>query len=312
MWKLLRTYNQNRKQIWIVILIIVFIIIIIHSLNAIYKKQAEENTSNENTTEQKYEKQSKSLVSGTTVPDIYKEDFGNLIDSFLSYCTEHQPEKAYGLLSKDCKETLYPNVQIFKKQYYESKFSDEKKYSFQSWTAGTTYTYIVKIFNNMLATGMGSSDNYIRDYISIVKEDDDYKLNINEFVGKLNLNKEKELNGLSIRVDSSEIYMDYETANFTIKNNTEKTILLDSQKSTDSMYLTNNKELKYDAMGYELSEEDLTINPGEEKQISVKYSSPFNDDIRARKYVFSDIYMDKNDIYYGINNETITVDIMEE
>ena len=97
-----------------------------------------------------YENQSKSLISGGTVSETHQDEFGKLLDSFLTYCKNHEPEKAYGLLSQDCKNILYPNEKVFEQQYYKGKFSSEKKYSFQSWTSKETNIYLVKIFKNML------------------------------------------------------------------------------------------------------------------------------------------------------------------
>ena len=312
MGKVFRLYNQNRIKVWITILILIFAIVIIRTLNEIYKGDKDQNnTIAENITENKvsYENQSKSLVSGGTVSETHQDEFGKLIDNFLTYCKNHEPEKAYGLLSQDCKNILYPNEKIFEQQYYKSKFTGEKKYSFQSWTSKETNIYLVKIFKNMLATGTGSSENYIQDYISIVKENDTYKLNVNGFVGKAQRKAEKNKDGLTIKVNYSEIYMDYEIVNVTVKNNTENTVLLDSRRSTATTYLLDVNDNKFEAMLYECSEDDLIINPGEEKEIKIKFSNPYREKVNAKEYVFSDIYMNIDNVNYGSNNVVIIVEL---
>lgn len=312
MEKLFRLYNQNRKKVWLAIIVFIFAIIIIKTLNSMYREKSlsqEETNTYANTTQNqtKYENQSKSLVSGGSVSESYKEKFGNLIDNFLTYCKNHEPEKAYGLLSEDCKNAMYPNEQIFEQQYYSSKFKGEKKYSFQSWTSTDTYIYLVKIFNNMLATGMGDSENYIQDYISVVKENDTYKLNVNGFVGKIKRNAEKSKDGLTIKINYSEIYMDYELVNITIKNDTENTVLLDSRKNTESMYLLDYNKNKFISMAYENMEDDFIINPGEEKKINLKFCNPYREKMPTTEYVFSDIEMnadesgDKQEIVIDLN-----------
>lgn len=35
------------------------------------------------------------IVSKDKVPEEYRNDFGDLIDQFFTYCIEHQPELAY-------------------------------------------------------------------------------------------------------------------------------------------------------------------------------------------------------------------------
>lgn len=312
MGKLFRLYNQNRKTVWITISVLIFAIVIIRTLNGMYKENNEQNNViAENVTENKvsYENQSKSLVSGGTVSETHQDEFGTLLDNFLTYCKNHEPEKAYGLLSQDCKNILYPNETIFEEQYYKGKFTGEKKYSFQSWTSKETHIYLVKIFNNMLATGMGSSENYIQDYISIVKENDTYKLNVNGFVGKAQRKVEKSKNGLTIKVNYSEIYMDYEIIDITVKNDTENTVLLDSRKNTGTTYLLDVNDNKFESMLYENSEEDLIIKPGEEKEIKIKFSNPYREKMNAKEYVFSDIYMNVDNVNHASNNIEIIVDL---
>lgn len=307
-----RLYNQNRRNVWVAILVIIFVLLIIRTLNGIYRDaKNQDNTIVKNTTENEvsYKNQSESLVSGGSVSEAHQEQFGKLIDNFLTYCKNHEPEKAYGLLSEDCKNILYPNETIFEQQYYKNKFTSEKKYSFQSWTSKDTYIYRVKIFNNMLATGTGNSEKYIQDYISIVKENDSYKLNVNGFVGKVQRNKEASKKGVTIKVNNSEIYMDYEIINITVKNSTENTILLDSRKNSNSIYEIDANNNEFEAITYENSEDDFIVEPGEEKQIKIKFSNPYREQMTAIKYVFSDIYMDTNNVQYGSNNVEITVDL---
>ena len=307
-----RLYNQNRRNVWVAILVIIFVLLIIRTLNGIYRDaKNQDNTIVKNTTENEvsYKNQSESLVSGGSVSEAHQEQFGKLIDNFLTYYKNHEPEKAYGLLSEDCKNILYPNETIFEQQYYKNKFTSEKKYSFQSWTSKDTYIYRVKIFNNMLATGTGNSEKYIQDYISIVKENDSYKLNVNGFVGKVQRNKEASKKGVTIKVNNSEIYMDYEIINITVKNSTENTILLDSRKNSNSIYEIDANNNEFEAITYENSEDDFIVEPGEEKQIKIKFSNPYREQMTAIKYVFSDIYMDTNNVQYGSNNVEITVDL---
>ena len=128
MGKLIRYYNQNRIGIWIVILIFAFLILIIQALNGLAKEQNKQvnvnNDADKNITNQvDYTTESKSVVSGDEVPEIYQKNFGSTLENFLTYCKNHEPEKAYGLLSNECKEVLYPSVQDFTNSYYNCSYN---------------------------------------------------------------------------------------------------------------------------------------------------------------------------------------------
>ncbi len=294
MGKLFRFYNRNNKKIWTVVIIIAFIFLLRNTLNQFYKdKNKEVSDKKENIVikDDKYENQSESLVSGKKVSENYQDKFGKLVDSFLIYCTNHEPERAYGLLSNDCKSILYPTQEVFQKKYYNNRFNGDKKYSFKSWTSNDQYVYLVKVFDNMLATGKSSDKDYMQDYITVVKEGNDYKLNIDNFVGKKVRNKEIKVDtDLSIEVKYSEIFMDYEITEFVVKNYSNNIVIMDSRKNSDTVYLVDSSNIKFEALTYENGENDFRIYPNEEKKIRIKYTNPYRDKKKTEKYIFSDVY----------------------
>ena len=298
MEKLVRIYNQNRGKIFVLIIVIIFIFVIISLFNLRAKDENKDQSEKveaevSNTEKNKYYNESKSMVTGGNVSDSVKNKFGDLVDTFLDYCKNHEPEKAYGLLSDDCKEILYPTEWLFEQQYYNSKFSDSKRYSFQSWTASDTYIYQVKIFDDMLATGKGSSQKYIQDYFSVVKQgDEDYRLNINGFVGKVNMNETISKDNVTITVKDRSAYMDYSVYTVNLKNDGSNTLLLDSRESANTTYIEDANNIKFGALLYENNSDDFYVKPGEQKDIKIKFSDSYREKISINKMVFSDIYLD--------------------
>lgn len=293
MYKLISWYNQRRKKIWISIMIIAFIFIIIRLLNMWSKEQLEQEKKeieeNNKSNVTSYEKQSKSMVSGGKVDKNYQNEFGNLIDSFLSNCVNQEYEQAYELLSEDCKEELYPSLKIFIDQYCSEKFDQKKEYNFQSWTSEGNYIYLIKIYESRLASG-NANPNYIQDYYTIQKELGEYKLNISGFVGKQKYrNKTTQKEDITVTLNSTSVYMDYQIYEITVKNNTEKTILLDPREKTDKTYTVNNRGVKIEALLYENKEEDLKIDAGEEKKVTIKFSNVYQSGATIKKIVFSNV-----------------------
>ena len=195
MHKLLQLYNQNRLKVWAIILASIFIIVLIQLLNNFAKEENDNkkiSNENEETTQNvvSYNQESESIVSSGKVSDKYKDKFGEIIDEFYTYCVNHQPEKAYQMLSVDTKNLMYPTQKLFEKLYYESKFDGNKQYSFQSWsTYDQIYVYKVKIFDDMLSTGKSSDQDSIEDYITVVPDEDTFKLNINSYITRKEINK---------------------------------------------------------------------------------------------------------------------------
>lgn len=293
--KLRRFYNQNTKEIWITVVIIIFIISIIQLLNNFAKKQLEEdkeNARNNAEVEAKYKKESEPIILGGNLSKNTLEEYGTLIDNFLKYCTNKDVDQAYQLLSNSCKKLLYPTQEVFKNEYCEVKFDGDKTYSFQSWTTVREVIYHVKIFEDILSTGIASTRNYKEDYISIVKENGQNKLNINGYITKKTRNVEEEKENIKIKINDVRVYMDYEMYSITIENTSNHDILLDTRNNTNTVYVVDENGATYEALLYENKEDDLYIRAGKQKTIEVKFGNTYQAGTKTKMIVFSDIVSD--------------------
>ena len=306
----IRFYYRNRLKVWAIILGIIFIIVLIQIFNSFARKQREEK-SNELGEKQhenvvSYNEESKSITTGESVNENYQNKFGSLLDRFLTACIEHKPEEAYTYLSTQVKNLMYQTETIFEESYYKGKFEGNKQYSFQSWAvSGNKYVYLVKIFDNMLATGTSSETNYIEDYITIVPEEDALKVNVNGFITRKDLYKENENELIKVEVSVIDIYMDKQIYTLNLKNKTDERIILDTRKSTKTTYLTDANNVRTYALLYENKEEDLILRPQEAKTIQVKFNESYNNDLDIKEITFSNIVKesDKN------NSENLTIEL---
>ncbi len=291
MHKFLRYYSQNRIKVWTMILAIVFLLIIIQVLNNIAKEQNKNESENNNEIGvSSYSKESKSIITQGSISKEYQEEFGKIIDKFYTCCVNHEPQKAYDLLSTDVKRVLYPTEKNFEKLYYEGKFEGNKQYSFQSWTRSSDniYIYQVKIYDNMLLTGK-RNDEYIEDYVTIVSEEGELKLNINSYVGRKEISASNSNEIVNIKASFIDTYMDYKIYTFNIKNNTDKNILLDTRKDTDTTFITDEIGNNYSSFLYEIAEQDLILKPKEAKTIQIKFNNSYRTDMDIKSVNFSNI-----------------------
>lgn len=290
MHKLLRYYSQNRIKVWTIILAILFGLAMIQVLNNLAKQENERNYERQETTSNvvSYRNESKIMVTNEKVPKKYQEEFGDIINQFYTYCIHHQPEEAYELLAPDTKRTLYPTEKQFENLYYKEKFQGNKEFSFQAWTRSSSdiYVYQVKIFENILSTG---KYEYIEDYVTIVPVEDSYKLNINRYIGRRNIHQKQSNEKLTMEVSYADVYLDYEIYTILVKNNTEETILLDTRRNNNTVYVTDNNDNQFEAFLYEKAEQDLILKPQESKTISIKFNDSYRSDMEITSMNFTDI-----------------------
>lgn len=271
--KFIRLYNQNRVFIWITIIAIIFIIIAIQILNDL----ALENIKNKNKILNSNIVNKEEIKDNLDIDIIIddeevKEEKELIIDQFIRYCHAKEIEKAYSLLSNDCKEELFPTLDDFKEKYYYKLFNTKKLYSKEVFYNNT---YKVKYYDDMLATGK-INDEVIEDYYTIQKENNETKLNISNFIYKMDLNRQKTINNLKIKVLEKQVYTEYEEYKLEVTNLTDKKILLDSKEKTKTMYLLGDKDVKLYCLSHEISIDELTIEAKSSKIIRLKFNKGYN------------------------------------
>lgn len=306
-----RELFSNRYLILAIMAAIIFLLLLINALNNMTKQNdnnlitPEQSIVSNTTAKQEIYTPEKTTISGSNVEAKKQEENKTIIDNFINYCNQKQIEQAYNLLTDDCKkEVFFSNIANFSNNYVNKIFNSKKTYSMQSWVNRDTYTtYKVKIVDDMISSGkITSKDNEIEDYYTVVQMGGEYKLNINNYIAKKEINKEKEFQGIKITVISRDTYKDYESYDVKVENLSENTILLDSQGSTDSMYVTASNDSKYKAYSYEIDKSRLIIEPGRSRTITIKFNKRYSNEAITRNIVFSDII--KNyDEYQQIQNK---------
>lgn len=295
MFKFLPTYNRNKRILVAIIIVIASILIGLQILNY-FAKQNLEKKNEEAMKDTIYgnfiQDPSESMVSEGNVPKEYEDDFNSLIDNFLKACQQGKVQEAYTYLSKECKEVLYPDITDFQKGYYNYNFGDDKTYSFQSWSTGTRYIYKIKIMDNILATGIDTSERYIEDYVTIVKQNNEYKLNISGFIGQKEYKTKQQKENIEIEIDKIDVFMDYEIYHLNVKNSSDKTIMLDTLNKTNTTYIVDENNVKYTSFLTELPKNKLIIKPDETKNIEIKFNDSFRQELEIEKLVFSDVIKD--------------------
>lgn len=307
MINLIRSYNKNRHAIWIAIVVIILIFGVMKTLNNLSKNNAKSSSTNSTTT---YNKENYSIISGTNMPNEVTSQSTNIIDSFIKYCNEKDINSAYNLLSNDCKETLYPTEEEFKNNYVNKIFSSYRMYDKRAWVnTNSSYTYSIKITEDLLSTGGNKEDTNIQDYYTLVKENGEYKLNINSYIGKEEINKTKAENGIEFYVIEKKTYIDYEIYTIKVKNNTQNEVILDSKEDTKTVYLTDTNNYNYVAFLNELSLDDITIKSGMTQTIKIKFNKSYNPKNVEKSIVFTNIILNYQEYLNNKNNQFTKIEI---
>ena len=311
MYRFIRWYNQNRKSFWITIGIIILIIGVIQLINYFYKVRGEEqlkNPSNQiQNTVSNYNynhvevDDSHSSLTGEKISEDQETEIG-VIDNFINACNEKNLQGAYDLLTDECKEVMYPTLEDFEQAYYNQVFGNTRKnITVDNWIDNI---YKLDINEDFLSTGKYSKEDTIQDYITVEEVDNQYKLNINRYVGRKDIGKSKEDKNIRIEIEQTDIYMDYQIYKIKVTNNSENTILLDDGVDIEAMYIEDENGVQYTAYTHEINEGQLMVSPRETKELEIKYYSRYGSEKVIDKVVFSRMILN-NETYTTFQNKSL-------
>lgn len=291
--------NKHKIQDLLTKLIIVAMVVLIATIILSGFKGAEQN---EEDASKKYYVPTETVIKGSNVS---KEQFAtdsNKVDKFLEDCNTDNVEEAYSLLDEECKEELYPTVEDFKKYYYDSVFDKNREYNLQAWISTSNYTvYKIRYTNNMLSTGTYDKEDVYQDYITLNKNTN--TISIGNFVYSEECKVETKTKDIEAVVKKKNIYMTYEEYEIQIRNNTSKTILLDTLSGYNSIRLIGNG-VPYLADTNKLFLTNLIINPGAVKSIKIRFSKSLNSNNESDRIEFLKAIMDYDS--YQQNSENYT------
>lgn len=290
-----RSISKNRYKILAIIVAIILVLCLIQILNEFAKVENKKQNENTISIQTNIYKPQETAVLGSNVKEEKQEQNTKVMDEFITYCNSKEIEKAYNLLTDECKKEKFSNnIENFKKDYVEKIFTTNKTYNMQAWINGENPTYKVRILNDVIATG--STGEVVEDYVTIVRENNDYKINLNSYIdSKTNINKQTKQGDIVAIFLGKETNMNYEIYNIKIENNTENTILLDTKTKQKSVYATGSNGATYTAFMYEIEDTFLTIKPRIHKTISIKINKIYSPNIQVNKLTFTDVVMNQDE-----------------
>lgn len=292
--KFFRFVNQNRNIIILVIVICAFIVLLIKTLNGFFSNPQVKNEDNQNNISNDVQKTKNSVISNSTLDNKTAQDNYDVLKKFVQLCNENNIEEAYNLLSDECKQNVYPNLEGFTQNYVNIVFKNKKNLEAKNWIEYEDYvTYLVTYTGDIISTGDANSEKF-QDYITIDCESN--KLNINKYIRRKQINKTTEKNNIKFTINYVDIYKDYEIYNVDVENKNNKEIVLDNLTSVSGTYIETSEDTKINCSNYEAGRNNFTYGPGISKNMKLKFIKQYNTDIEDKKIIFSTAILNEDNV----------------
>ena len=190
------------------------------------------------------------IENGEETPKKWQDNIENIIDEYIGYCNNKEYEKAYEMISENCREYVYPTIEHFK-AYVDYVFEYPKVYAIQNYSnRDKVYIYRIRLFEDILATGLTYSENlkYFEEKLVFTEKNGELLLAVKSYIGDEELDCLYEDQYMKITVTNRSLTYDEEIYTVKVQNKTEHTIVLadeitngeisiETQKATNSMII---------------------------------------------------------------------------
>ena len=286
-----RFIDKNNKLIWYILLIVGLVLLLIKWTNSHYenKEEMKKMELNLNIAKEKID-----ILQEITENDLSTESYSEEISmaSFVNYCNKRELEKAYKMLTEECKKAMFPTIEDFERIYIKNIYNIERTFQLVRWsTEENKSIYLVTLYGDLLATG--GKANTTQEYCTFIRQEDGtYKLNINNYIYGEKRNIKTTQSGISVIIEAVDIYEEYERAQITIINNTTKSICLTGNKYRDNIYLQNSSGTEYSSLNSIFDNEEIVMKPGGKRTVWVEFNKVYSSTNQANYLVLSDVILD--------------------
>ena len=277
--KVMNFCKRNKKKIFIIIIIWLIIFII----NQILKNRPKQLPAPSTT----YTPHVSVLDDEKEVPEKYQKPIENTIDTYFNYCNNGEYEKAYNMITKECREKNYPTLEQFT-EYINGVFEGKKKiYNIQNYSiVDNKYIYDIRILDDILANGTTDGYYYYEEKFIMIEEDGQMKLSIAEYIGDEQPNIVVENDDLVVEVTNKSV--DYETETYSIKitNKTDKYIVICDNTQDSEIILDLGEQTRKPV---NLTNGLFFIAPNSSKKQDLVFNKYYDNGLTSQKLIFNSI-----------------------
>lgn len=275
--KIRRFIKKNRKKVIFVVITVAIIIAINYILKNMPEEEIPKTTYEPNV----------AVMDESEVPKKWHSEIENRIKTFVDYCNNKEYQKAYDMISDDCKDAIYPVIGDFK-EYVDKRFQVKRIYSIQNFSnISKQYIYDVNFMSDFMATGStGTNYGYVQEKFVFTEDDNSLKFAIGGFVRTNILDAFVEDENLKIVTKKKNVYYDHETYTVDITNKTDYPIVLGDGTGEDEIAISVNEQLREET---NINAVNVVLQPNESRTFTFVFEKYCDDGYAPQAMYFTDV-----------------------
>lgn len=241
------------------------------------------------------------VISNQKFPSKIQEEGLKKINQFLNYVKEDKIDLASEMLTEDAKYYSFKNKKEaigYIIEVYKGKKYDIKPYA----KVGNDYIYQVKVFEDILETGLTNTIYSFTDTKMIIKnENGKIGLNIRGYIGKYKSSGFYEDNNLKVNIKGKNVWVEHEDYLLEITNRTNNYLVLKDKSNNTALAASlevgnSNRKL--------IDEENIILKPLETRNILLRFPKMYFADKDATAINLDSIRVIKD--YNEISNSNLS------
>lgn len=238
------------------------------------------------------------MDSSSKVPKQVASEIDLKIKQYVEYCNNNEFDKAYNMLSDECKKYAYnSNFEQFQRHVIKL-MPTPKKYSIQDYSnERNRYIYSVRYFEDYINTGLtNSSYGYTEEKMVFTKIGDELSMTVGDFVDYKTYD-DASLETDYIRVEVLNNIVSYDNEKYTVKfiNKSDNYIAIcDSQVNNEVTISLKNEIRKPENIEY------VVLNPKQEKEVTFEFIKYYDDNDKVSSLNFNSVRVLKR--YYDLSS----------
>lgn len=242
------------------------------------------------------------INSAVSTPKHMQTTIEDMIEEYVGYCNEGNYQKAFNMLSEDCRKYEFDDdVQKFRKHVLV-KMPTPKKYSIQDYSntkygKQKVYVYEIKYTDDLLATGLTNSTyTFTSEKITFYEDDNkEMQMNVGNYIYHEDIKSISENEYLKIDVMQKVVNYSIETYEVKFTNRSNYTVVISDGVENDEIMLALPNETRKVA-----GTPNVVLRPQESTTLKFTFSKFVDDGDISQSLVFSSIrVMEK---YSGVND----------
>ncbi len=253
--------------------------------------------------ETSFEMHTSVMDSTKSTPKGIQEDIEKLVDEYVKYCNEGNYQKAFDMLSSDCKEYAFHNDVREFMDHVLVKMPTPKKHYLQDYSNMTydskkLYIYEVKYLDDILATGLTNSEyQFTSERMTFYENDDgEIEFNVGNFIYHTDVKSISENEYLKLDVKNKTVNYSIETYTIKLTNRSNYTVVISDGEAENEISLKLANEVRKRS-----SLEDIVLGPKEELELEVIFPKFVDDGDVSQAIVLSSVRV--METYSGVGED---------